>query len=341
MDSQHKVSIGIPIYGVEKYIERCAISLFEQTYQNIEYIFVNDCTLDKSIDILKEIIEKYPKRKKETRIIHHEKNRGLAAARNTAVKHSSGEFIIWVDSDDYIENNAIELLINKQKEKDSDIVSFDSKVHLKKYFKIWQYADFNSSKEMTIQLISRKSIISIWGRLIRLSLYKDYNIRAREGVNMGEDYSVIPILVYYAKEVDNLHIPLYHYDCTNQSSYTYSFSEEKGFQTWSAYEILEAFFKNKDTEYDKALDIAKIRIIVRQIIDCSKKGDHKQFYIFLRDKLKTIKKERWHELSLPIRIVLYLPNIKIIKIYVLIVGCIKHIFEATMAQKKQTRKIIK
>lgn len=70
-DTQYFVSICVPIYGVEKYIERCAISLFEQTYKNIEYIFVNDCTQDNSIDVLKSIIEKYPVRKNCVRIINH------------------------------------------------------------------------------------------------------------------------------------------------------------------------------------------------------------------------------------------------------------------------------
>lgn len=68
-----KVSILVPVYGVEKYIERCARSLFEQTYDNIEYIFVDDCTKDRSIEILQKVLEDYPNRKKQVEILHHEK----------------------------------------------------------------------------------------------------------------------------------------------------------------------------------------------------------------------------------------------------------------------------
>ena len=80
-----KVSIIIPIYGVELFIERCAISLFEQTLDDIEYIFVDDCTMDKSVQILQGIIAKYPQRKDNVFIIRHEKNKGLASARKTGL----------------------------------------------------------------------------------------------------------------------------------------------------------------------------------------------------------------------------------------------------------------
>lgn len=68
-----KVSILVPVYGVEKYIERCARSLFEQTYDNIEYIFVDDCTKDRSIEILQKVLEDYPNRKNQVKILNHEK----------------------------------------------------------------------------------------------------------------------------------------------------------------------------------------------------------------------------------------------------------------------------
>ena len=66
------VSLLVPIYGVEKFIEKCAVSLFEQTYSNIEYVFVDDCTPDNSISVLRDIIAEYPGRKSKVRILHHE-----------------------------------------------------------------------------------------------------------------------------------------------------------------------------------------------------------------------------------------------------------------------------
>ncbi|MBR3608615.1 MAG: glycosyltransferase [Bacteroidales bacterium] len=97
-----KVSVIIPVYGVEKYIEKCAISLFEQTLQDIEYIFVNDCTKDSSIDVLLKVLERYPYRKEMVRIINHEINMGLPAARKTGIIAAKGDYIIHCDSDDWI-----------------------------------------------------------------------------------------------------------------------------------------------------------------------------------------------------------------------------------------------
>ena len=105
-----KISICVPIYGVEKYIRRCAISLFEQTYDNIEYVFVNDCSPDNSIYVLTETLKNYPYRQEQVKIVEQQKNRGLACARNKALESSTGDFVLHVDSDDYLEKNTVEVL---------------------------------------------------------------------------------------------------------------------------------------------------------------------------------------------------------------------------------------
>ena len=92
------ISIIVPVYNVSRYIERCARSLFEQSLNDIEYIFVDDCSPDNSIEILHQILSDYPSRMAQVKIISHEKNRGVAAARNTGLKLASGEFIAQCDS---------------------------------------------------------------------------------------------------------------------------------------------------------------------------------------------------------------------------------------------------
>ena len=96
-----KVSVCIPVYGVEQFIERCACSLFEQTMRDgIEFIFVDDCSPDNSVQRLEEILKRYPERQAQVSIIHHEKNMGLVRARKTALEAACGEYIIHCDSDD-------------------------------------------------------------------------------------------------------------------------------------------------------------------------------------------------------------------------------------------------
>ena len=121
-----KVSVCIPVYGVEKYIERCARSLFEQTMaEGIEFIFVNDCTKDRSIEILEQVLSEYPQRKEQVKIIHHKKNGGLVAARNTGLKHATGDYIIHCDSDDWVDLNMYEAMYNKAIETNADMVYSD------------------------------------------------------------------------------------------------------------------------------------------------------------------------------------------------------------------------
>lgn len=120
-----KVSVIIPIFKTEKFIERCVRSLMEQTLDSIEYIFVNDCTPDKSVDIIERVVEDYPHRKNFIKIMSHEKNLGLASTRNTGLTVATGDYIIHCDSDDWVDKNAYELMYLKAIKTDADIVVSD------------------------------------------------------------------------------------------------------------------------------------------------------------------------------------------------------------------------
>ena len=98
-----KVSVIIPVYGVEKYIERCARSLFEQTLDDIEYLFIDDCTPDRSVEILKQVLDEYPHRKNQVIIHRMEKNSGQAAVRKWGMLNVAGEYVIHCDSDDWVD----------------------------------------------------------------------------------------------------------------------------------------------------------------------------------------------------------------------------------------------
>ena len=108
-----KVSIVIPIYNVEKYIIKCAKSLFEQTLDDIEYIFVNDCTPDNSIKVLLEVLEQYPNRKQQVKIITHKINLGAAIARKNGILAATGKYIIHCDGDDWTAPDMYQRLYEK------------------------------------------------------------------------------------------------------------------------------------------------------------------------------------------------------------------------------------
>ena len=215
------ISILVPVYGVEKYIERCARSLFEQTYSNLEFVFVDDASPDQSVEILQRVIQQYPKWEGRITIISHDKNRGLAAARNTLVDNSRGEFLLHVDSDDWIEPNTVELFVKKQKKTDSDVVtgSFISHTSKEGLDKTWKWiAPEKDRLELLKDMFKVGSVVATWNRLIRSSLYRDNNIRWVEGIDAGEDKIITPRLFYCSRKVAACDSFTYHYNCSNTNS---------------------------------------------------------------------------------------------------------------------------
>lgn len=200
-----KVSVVIPIYNVEKYIARCAKALLEQTLDDIEYVFVNDCTPDNSMDILKSVIEEYPQRKKDVRITSTPQNSGLPTARKTGILLTTGEYIIHCDSDDWPEPSMYEKLYNKAKKGDYDIV----------------YCDFfmSTNHSKTIVKKDKESWLMngpIWNRLVKGSICRD-NYIIYPMANKTEDGALIMQYCYYSKSRAYVAEPLYNYFVNEES----------------------------------------------------------------------------------------------------------------------------
>ncbi len=114
------VSIGIPVYNVEPYIEKCLLSVLNQTYQNLEILVVDDLGTDNSMDVVDRIRQSHPNGNK-IRIIRHPHNKGIGEARNTIIKECKGKYVYFIDSDDFMELNAIELMIPQAEQHNSDV----------------------------------------------------------------------------------------------------------------------------------------------------------------------------------------------------------------------------
>ena len=321
-----KISICVPIYKVEKYIERCARSLFEQTYNDIEFIFVNDCSPDNSINILSKVLQEYPDRIEQVRILNHEYNRGLSAARNTAVLNCTGEYILWVDSDDYIEQDALKLLYEKVAEGNFDVIFFDYYTHYLQKTVLTRQPICDNPSSYCVKVLERSAPVSLWSHFIKTKLYRN-NIAAVEGVNIGEDYQVLPKLIYYAKSVSTLCIPLYHYDCTNESSYMHYLTQEKSLEGLKSFDYVKDFFKDKSPECKSALDFALLKMLNYRIINYILYNQKsKEYYRFLVSKVETIDKAKWSKLPLNRRIVFYIKNETFCRVYLLCANFFKNIF---------------
>lgn len=325
----YKVSILVPVYGVEQYIERCAVSLFEQTYQNIEYIFVDDCSPDKSIEILRRVVDVYPERKIHVQIVKHESNRGLAAARNTAVENCRTEFLIHVDGDDWVDKTLVEDCVKSQMASGADIVTADYKIIRKEKITTYVDTDLENTKTMMEKLLYGNEVSSrIWGRLIRTSLYKNNGISIKEGANFAEDIAGMIQLLFFAKRHCHLNLPLYNYECSNSSSYTNSFSEKSSRQSLQNNDSIRTFFDVHAPKYLKAIKVQELAKVAGHMMLCSKNRNNKAYYNQeLLKRLDKIDKGYWKKLPMKSQIALHLRNYELVRIYTKIGGLVKHFFD--------------
>ena len=264
------VSIIVPVYGVERYIERCAVSLFEQTYKDIEYIFVNDATPDKSIEVLKTVMERYPERAKAVRIVEHPQNRGVSAARNSGVEAASGEYLWQVDADDYIEKNAVRTLLDTAEQHKADVVVFDVNMVTADGIRL-DAVLYNSKEDYIRRMMQHTEKCAHWNKFYRRSLFVESGIRADEQIRLADDYAVTPRLLHCAKRVAALHEPLYFYETTNQSSYMHNLSRSAIESQYKADGILTAFFADKP-EYSDIVAVLPQRSMVSLIKNTDVEG---------------------------------------------------------------------
>lgn len=219
------VSIIIPVFKVRNFIEGCACSLFEQTLKDVEYIFVDDASPDDSIDIVKACVERYPERKEQVRILVHEQNQGLPAARNTGLAVATGEYVFHCDSDDFVEREMLEEMYNAAKAQDADMVYCDFYLSFEKNERYMSNPVYESAEDMFKKgLLGGAMKYNVWNKLVRRSLYTDNDITFPAGHGMGEDMTMIR-LAACAKSVAYVPKAFYHYVKLNANAYSATMSE--------------------------------------------------------------------------------------------------------------------
>ena len=215
---QPLVSIVVPVCGVEAYIARCARSLFAQTYPELEFLFIDDGSPDRSVAVLREVMAEFPAVAPRVRILS-KPNEGQSLARKTGMEAAKGEYVLMVDSDDWLETSAIEKLVSKAEETQADVVVFD---FWKEYARRSKLDSEKASSIANVDLF-RKRLYTygaygyVWNKFWRRSLceglfYPRYS--------MHEDIVFCTQALYKAQKVVQLKEGLYHYDRTNRGSAT-------------------------------------------------------------------------------------------------------------------------
>ncbi len=252
-----KVSILVPIYNVEKCIGRCLESIFSQTYDNLEYIFVNNCSPDRSMEILNDYILKYALPSDCYKIINHEKNEGIAVSRNDCIDNATGDYYLFVDSDDWIEKEMVELMVAATKGGVVDVVGCDFIQEKHTGEKKYVYEPFaDNCRENLIKAIDYEISSVLWKLLIRGSLFD--NIHFTPHLDIVEDYIVTVKLYQHAESFAAVHKGLYHYiiyqDSTSSKKLNSINSHIKGVK------IIEDYLK-KEGLYN---DVVEHRLLLRK-----------------------------------------------------------------------------
>ena len=210
-----KFTIIVPIYNAEKYINKCIDSILAQTYKNIEIILVNDGSTDNSLEICKEY------KKKDKRIkVFNQKNSGVSQARNKGIDNATGELIIFVDSDDWIDADMIEQLEKVYERFKPDLINY--KIYgRKKEYQDKQYLTKEDSLEKIIDMIRKEQLNSPVDKVYKLEHIKKYNIKFTDKIEIGED---LLFNFDYIKNINTLYIfekELYHVEeIVNMNSLT-------------------------------------------------------------------------------------------------------------------------
>lgn len=238
-----KYSFIVPVYNTEKYLKKCLDSLVNQTYKDFEIIVVNDGSTDKSSSI----ISKYQKKYKNIIVIDKE-NEGLSMARNRGVQKSSGKYIIFVDSDDYVSNKLLEEV--DKKIDDSDILRFQIATEDEGYTKINEYHEegFESmcGYDAFKNLSSYHFVEPAWCYVIRKNYYIENKFSFKKGV-YHEDFGLIPYVIYKARKVKSIDFIGYYYIQRNGSimnNNDYKKTVKKAFDMLEQYKTMRLFAKN-------------------------------------------------------------------------------------------------
>ncbi len=200
------VSVIIPVYKVEPYVARCARSLFEQTLEDIEFIFVDDCSPDHSVEIIKEVLADYPNRKEQVHFVRTPRNGGLARARVFGLKYAKGDYIIHCDSDDAVTPDAYRLMYEKAVAEDLDIVTCDFEI-------IWKgksivQSQYSEPGNEIADLLTLKVWPNVWCRMTRRSLWDDIKVPRAD---MGEDMVFTIQTIAKADRIGFIPKPMYLY----------------------------------------------------------------------------------------------------------------------------------
>ncbi len=255
MKNKEKISVIIPCYNVEQYVERCIDSVVNQTYQNIEIIVVDDKSTDNTYDRLKKLEEKY---KGKFNLYQNDENKGLAYTRNFGVSKATGDFVGFIDSDDYISTNYYEELVKKLSEENADLVVNDILLVNEDGSSSGEVISACTDEVTKLSIIDNGLAASACNKLLRRDLLLKYPFL--EGKINEDVASIIPIVVH-SKKIAYTKKAVYNYVQRHNSIQNSKFSEKR-FDMFDSIKVCLSRI-NEDENYIKYRDV----ILLHQLLE--------------------------------------------------------------------------
>jgi len=247
-----KISVIVPVFNVQNYLKNCVDSILSQTFNDFEVLLINDGSTDNSGIICDEYAEKDDRIK-----VIHKKNEGVSAARNDGIKNANGSFLIYVDSDDYIEKTMLEDMYNNAQKTGADIVACD---FYQEYLDKSVYTSaYYENKEEFFRAVLANNWGVMWKMLVKADLYSKNNIYFPPKIDAGEDYFVCVKLVFYAQKISCIKQAYYHYVRSNPNSIIAIQTEERTLNQIDSTKLVQSFLIEKGVyaKYEKEFSIRK------------------------------------------------------------------------------------
>ena len=265
----YSLSVLVPVYNVANYVRKCAESIFSQSLKNMQIIFIDDCSTDNSIDIIKEVLDEYPSRKKDTIFCSMSQNSGQSSVRRLGYLIAEGEYVISCDSDDWVDSDYYELMYKKALQENADVVVGGFQEHFKRKNKIQSYTVLGTGKDILSQWGKEPIHMSLCNKLIKREILSRQNILPYKLINMWEDNGLMHRVLYYSENVVSVSNCGYHYNRINASSITNSYTRSAINQMIACANLLEDFYDTRPdaSRYESTRDILKYLARINLVTD--------------------------------------------------------------------------
>lgn len=227
-----KISVIVPVYNAETFLCKCIDSILAQSFLDFELLLINDGSTDSS----GKICDEYSRKDERIRVFHKE-NKGISATREFGINHAKGEYIQFVDSDDWIDKNMFLEMFSEAERTKADIVGCN-------FFEVYSQEKhpvqtFYKDKYQFFKAVLSNNWGVLWKILFKRKLFLDNNIHFPKGINGGEDYYVVTNLLFYAKNVSCVNKAFYYYNRCNSSSLITKQKKEDILQQIKATQLVE------------------------------------------------------------------------------------------------------